>query len=482
MSAGLCIEHRVGLADARAHMVDVETTVFAGSDTRFDGSLVLFMAVWAPGSYLVREFARHVEGVGCTRDDAPHIATKVRKNAWTIDARDARKITFRYRLYANELTVRTNHVDGSHAFLYGAATFVAVEGHEAVETLVTIDAPDGVRIATALPEALPKRARPTFVARGFDELVDSPFEIGQHRERTFDVLGVPHKLVICPGGAAKDDDLERIATHTRAMVEAEARLFDGTLPYDRYLVQLHLSPRGRGGLEHRACCTLLANPHALDTRDAYLDLLSLIAHEVLHAWNVKRIRPAALTPYRYDGESYTRTLWWFEGATSYFDWRVLRRANLCTPAEYITHLEGEIAHLDGTHGRLVQSLEEASFDAWIKLYRPDENSSNSSVSYYRKGEVVCALLDLEIRARSMGRASLDTVLRYLWDHFGKDETPIEEGALQGIFERATGTALGDLFDSGSARPASSPMARPSPTRGSRLNATRAPKRPAAPSR
>ena len=161
---------------------------------------------------------------------------------------------------------------------------------------------------------------------------------------------------------------------------------------------------------------------------------------------MKRIRPAGLTPYRYEQECYTRLLWWFEGATSYYDWRVLALSELATVDEYLDHLAGEIAYLDGTPGRLQQALEDTSFDAWIKLYRPDENSGNSTVSYYRKGEVVCALLDLEIRARSAGQASLDAVLSHLWRVHGKPEQPVPEGAMQAIFEAASGVALGDLFD------------------------------------
>src|SRR5262249_39526775 len=159
-------------------------------------------------------------------------------------------------------------------------------------------------------------------------------------------------------------------------------------------------------------------PSSFNARDAYLDLLSLVAHEAFHAWNVKRIRPSGLTPYHYQKECYTRTLWWFEGATSYYDWRVLALSRLCTLEEYFDHLAGEIAYLDQTPGKSLHALEDASFDAWIKLYRPDENSANTSVSYYRKGEVVCALLDIEMRHRTLGRASLDHVLAYLWQKHG----------------------------------------------------------------
>ncbi|HEY1955590.1 MAG TPA: PDZ domain-containing protein, partial [Polyangiaceae bacterium] len=209
---------------------------------------------------------------------------------------------------------------------------------------------------------------------------------------------------------------------------------------------LHFSPRARGGLEHMASSALIAPETSFDTRDGFLDLLSLVAHEYFHLWNVKRMRPAGLSPYRFEEENYTRLLWWFEGATSYFDWRVLRLAKLCTVEEYLEHLAAEIAYVEATPGRLVHALENASFDAWIKLYRPDENSPNSTVSYYRKGELANAIFDLEIRARTGGRASLDSVLAHLWRTHGARGVPIPEDGMQRLFEEAAGTSLGDLFD------------------------------------
>jgi predicted metalloprotease with PDZ domain len=439
----LTIQHRVFIENPSSHLVEIETTV--RSDAALPSPLTLFMPVWTPGSYLVREYARHVEGLTC---DAPARATRVRKNAWRIDAIDAKSVRVRYRIHCNELTVRTNHVDETHAYLNGAATFLAVEGHESNAADIELVAPEGWRVATALPPS-PAAATPSsfrFRAPDLDTLVDCPIEIGEHVEHRFDVLGKPHRFAVWPARDVTPDDLRRLVTDTTTILETEARLFGGELPYDEYLFLLHLSSRGRGGLEHKTCASLLASPSAFASHDGYLDLLSLVAHEAFHLWNVKRIRPGGLTPYRYEEENYTRLLWWFEGATSYFDWRILRLARLCSVPEYLDHLAAEVGYLDATHGRLVHSLEEASFDAWIKLYRPDENSANSSISYYRKGELVCALLDIEIRARSDGRASLDDVLAHLWKTFGARGEAVPEGAMQDVIERATGTSVGDLLD------------------------------------
>ena len=427
----------VSLADAHAHLVEVETTIV--SDEALPSPLVLFMPVWTPGSYLVREYARHVEGM---RSPA-HTVQKVRKNAWTVTHEGKKELTVRYRLYCNDLTVRTNHVDATHMYLNGACTFLAVEGHADVPTEVSFGSPSGWRVATALP---PTAAENTFVAKDLDTLVDCPVEIGLFRAASVTCAGVPHHFAIWPPEAIHDGNLHRLLEGTKTIVETEASLLGGALPHQGYTFILHLSSRGRGGLEHRDSTTLLAAPTAFDTRDGFLDLLSLVAHEYFHLWNVKRLRPAGLHPYRYEEENYTRLLWWFEGATSYFDWRVLRLAKLCTETEYLDHLASELGYLDQTPGRLVHSLEDASFDAWIKLYRPDENSPNSTVSYYRKGELVCALLDLEMRARTNGTRCLDDVLRHLWANYGKDERPVPEDAMQRIFEEVAGVPMGDLFD------------------------------------
>jgi predicted metalloprotease with PDZ domain len=351
----------------------------------------------------------------------------------------------RYRVYANELTVRTSHLDETHTFLVGAGLFLGVEGRADLGARVEIAAPSGWRVACALSTATDGDLH-RLQAPDYDTLVDSPIELGTHRVESFEALGKRHTYAIWPAPGIGDADSKRLVEDTRTIVETEARLFGGTLPYDSYDFLLHLSQRGRGGLEHRSCASLVAPPTSFVARDSYLDLLSLVAHELFHAWNVKRIRPEGLTPYRYEAECYTRLLWWFEGATSYYDWRVLALARLCTIDEYLEHLAGEIAYLEQTPGRLVQALEDASYDAWIKLYRPDENSLNSSVSYYRKGEVVCAMLDLEIRARSGGRMSLDGVLARLWSEHGPSERPVPEEGMQGVLERAAGVALGDLFD------------------------------------
>jgi predicted metalloprotease with PDZ domain len=431
------VSHRINLAETALHLVSVETTL--EGDGPLPAPLTAFMPVWTPGSYLIREFARHVEALEVEADGAPAIARKVKKNAWSIEHAGARHIRVRYRVWANDLSVRTNHADASHAFLNGAGTFFAFEGFEDTPCTVRVECPPAWRVITALP----RNADGAFVADAHAALIDAPIAAGVLDEERFIALGKEHTVAIWPQGSASPHDRSRFARDLRTIVETQAQIFGGALPYERYVVLLHLWPRGRGGLEHASSAALLASPNAFSSRDGYLDLLSLAAHEAFHVWNVKRIRPAAFVPERYDGETYTRTLWWFEGGTSYYDWRTLRRARLATLAEYLEHLGSEIAYVDATPGRLLAALEDASFDAWIKLYRPDENTANSTVSYYRKGEIVCALLDLEIRARSKDARTLDHVVRALWNEHAN--VPVPEDGLLPLFERVAGVPLEDLF-------------------------------------
>jgi predicted metalloprotease with PDZ domain len=443
------IVHRVSIADAHAHLLAVETTVqrMGGRDP-LPATLTFFMPVWTPGSYLVREYARHVEGFGARVAGAATPHRKVRKNAWQVETAGAAAVTVSYRIYANDLTVRTNHVDSTHAYWNGAATFLTLDEAPSLGARVVVDVPREWQIATALPSD----GERAFTAKTFDELCDSPFECGKLIERSFTVLGKTHRIAAWDNPDSRTVDWDRIATDTKTLVETEAKLVGGerpaeqALPYDRYLFVWHVSPRGRGGLEHRDSTTLLAKPSSFQTRSGYLDILSLIAHEFFHLWNVKRIRPEGLFPYRYEQENHTRMLWWFEGATSYYDWRSVRLAKLCTASEYLNHLADEIARLQDTPGALVHPLEEASFDAWIKAYRPDENSLNSTVSYYLKGEIVCSLLDIELRHRTHGAKCLDDVVRHLHWNYGAKETPVPEGELPAIFREVGGVSLDDCFD------------------------------------
>jgi predicted metalloprotease with PDZ domain len=436
------VRHKITPSDPNAHLVTIASTFSAG-DGALPDPLVVSMPVWTPGSYLVREYARNVEVPRATSNaDHAVTVTKVRKNAWSIAHGGATEVTFTYELYCNDVTVRTNHVDATHVYLNGAATFMTAAHDPHAGAEIAIDVPTGWKIATALAHTGTSTA-PTLRAASFDELVDSPLHVADHGTRTFDVLGKTHHFAVWGDApAANWDDVVR---DTRTIIETEARFFGGKLPYDVYTFLWLVTPRNRGGLEHRASTTLTVQPHLFDDRKGYLDVLSLVAHEFFHLWNVKRIRPQGLFPYRYEEENYTRLLWWFEGATSYYDWRTLRVSGLCTVDEYLEHLGEEIGRLEDIPGRMQQSASEASFDAWIKLYRADENTVNSTVSYYLKGEIICALLDVEMRARTAGQRGLDDVLAELWRGHGMEEKPVPEDGMPALFERVAGVSMSDVL-------------------------------------
>ena len=415
------MRYRLRLPEPHSHLFEVEAIV-----ERPGAELELRFPVWTPGSYLVREFARHVEGLGAADGEGrPLPTTRLDKHRLRVAAGGAARAVVRFRVYSNELTVRTCHLDGTHGYLNGAAVFPYVPGREGERHELEIEPPEGWKVATAL-EGGPVR----FTARDYDELADSPVELGRHRVHAFTALGKPHQVAIWGRGHL---DEGRLVEDARRIVETSGALMGG-LPYDRYLFIVHLTEKRRGGLEHARSTTLNVARTAFFPRDAYEETLGLLAHEHFHVWNVKKLRPAALVPYDYGREQYTRLLWWFEGVTSYYERLLLVRAGLVEPSRYLRALGQALTALERTPGARKLSLEEASFLAWVKHYRPDENSPNSAVSYYLKGELVALALDLRLRRAGH---SLDALLRTLVARHAVGGLP-EDGV-----ERAAGELLGE---------------------------------------
>jgi predicted metalloprotease with PDZ domain len=430
------------------HLLEVEARFAAPSEGGDGGDLELMMATWTPGSYLIREFARHVEGLEAARPDgAPLAVEKVAKNRWRV-ATGGAAVVVRYRVYCRELSVRTNFIEDDFALLNGAATFLVPAGPDgplpgAFEVRFELP-PDWKLAATPLPDAAAGTPRvPAFTARDYDTLVDSPLYAGSGRLYRFEVDGVPHRL-LHQGGEGIWDDPRSLADVQR-IVETERDLW-GALPYPRYLF-LNLIVEAGGGLEHAESSTLMTSRWKAGTRKGYLDWLGLVAHELFHAWNVKRLRPAELTAFDYERETYTRSLWVAEGVTSYYDDLVVHRAGLSTREEYLERLSKNVERLQTTPGRLQQPLETASFDAWIKLYRPDESSVNSAMSYYTKGAVVAFLLDVEIRRATGGERSLDDALRAAWSRFAPNGGVggFRRDELRAVIEEVAGVDLARFF-------------------------------------
>lgn len=432
------IRYHVTPSNLHEHLFDLETIFPVSSDV-----LTVWMPVWTPGSYLVREYARHVQQFEATDGDGRALAcTRSSKNSWTIECAGASEVRVRYRVYANEVTVRTSHLDDTHGFLHGAATFVTSDLHRERPAQLSLSLPQGWRAFCALPET-----DEGYQARDFDELIDSPVEMGPHEPLTFTAAGKPHELVIWGAG---NYDREKIVEDMRAICEAEAAIFGG-LPFDRYLFILMLAEKGRGGLEHSASSALIFPRFGFHPRKSYEDFLSLVAHEYFHVWNVKRIKPKRLVPFDYQRENYTELLWAMEGITSYYDTYMLRRAGLIDARRYLERLGESISALEMLPARHVQSMAESSVTAWVKLYRPDENTPNSGISYYGKGEVVAMLLDLHVRKATGGAKSLDDVMRLLWERYGDGSGVPEDGVEKAVIEIA-GPSLADFFERALHRP------------------------------
>ena len=400
------------------------------------------MPVWTPGSYLVREYAKNIQGFGAKNSSNDRFlpSCKISKNHWQIDTENCADITVNYQVFANELTVRTNHLDTTHGYFNGAALFFFIPGLEeqAIELKIVTPQPDW-QIATTLDSCQDEAN--TFIAKDFDTLVDTPVEIGIHKLYNFDVLGKPHQLAIWGKGNA---NAEQIIADTQKIIEVEANLYDG-LPYDKYLFILHLSGSGYGGLEHKESCSLNYPRFGFKKKDKYNRFMQLVAHEFFHLWNVKRIRPKVLEKFDYEKENYTTSLWFSEGTTSYYDNLIPLRAKIYDSKTCLENFSKDITKYLNTPGRKIQPLGESSFDAWIKLYRRDANSDNNQISYYLKGELVSLLLDLLIRAKHNNKRSLDDVMYRMWTDFGKNEIGFSPQKLQEVIESIAATDLSDFF-------------------------------------
>jgi len=431
----MTLRYSVRLAAPEGHIAELELRFTPESD-----QVDVTLPAWCPGSYMIRDYARFVRDLTVTGDDdKPRRATKVDKQTWRIERGGAKELRVTYGLYGHDLTVRTNHIDADHAFLHGPATFMypVTQRHAPVE--VQVHCPDAWVLTTAA-----HHTGRLVHAASIDELYDHPIHAGVVRTYTIPAQ-LPVELAIwgerAPGGTF---DEERLATDLAAIVDDHVARF-GEAPFKAYTFILMLAHDAYGGLEHRASSVNLFHPHFAATRKSYEGLLELLSHELFHAWNGKRIAPRPLLDFDYAREAYTPCLWVMEGITSHYDRFALRSSNRVTGKSYLDKVLDDWARLQATPGRRRQSLEQSSFDAWIKLYKPDESNLNTTVSYYLKGGLVLFALDLQIRRRTEGMKSLDDVLRLLWTRHGKPREPHPDD-LQPLFEQATGLALGEVFD------------------------------------
>ncbi|HEB58676.1 MAG TPA: M61 family peptidase [Gammaproteobacteria bacterium] len=444
------IRYQLSLAQPAAHVFHVTCTVTQPAAT----GQRLRLPAWIPGSYMIRDFARNILHLEARDATGPVAVTKIDKSTWQCAPAQG-PLTVEYQVYTWDLSVRAAHFDETHAYFNGTSLFLAVLEQEDTPCELTIVRPADApmcdwRVATAM-EPAPDTARHafgTYVAANYDELIDHPFEIGALTLTEFEVAGVPHEIAIYGKHAA---DLDRLREDVGTICETHVTMF-GELPaMSRYVFLIMAVGEGYGGLEHRSSCSLLCSredlPQAGDRgqTEKYRNFLGLCSHEYFHTWNIKRIKPSAFMPYDLQVENYTRQLWAFEGITSYYDDLALLRAGLIDLDTWLELLGQTTTRVMRGYGRHRQSVAESSFDAWTRFYKQDENASNAIVSYYAKGTLIALALDQEIRRHTSDRASLDDLMRRLWQEYGKPGIGVPEGRIEELASEIAGTDLHAFF-------------------------------------
>ncbi|HNC53357.1 MAG TPA: PDZ domain-containing protein [Accumulibacter sp.] len=417
------------------------------------------MPAWTPGSYLIRDFARHIVAIRAEAAGKPVRLEKIDKHSWrAAPVEKGESLTVICDIYAWDLSVRGAHVDQTHAFFNGSSVFLRAIGQEDRPCLIDLERPvgsefHGWRVATALTPASRSAARQCafglYRAENYDELIDHPVEMGSFTLGTFIACGVPHEVAI---SGRHDCDLERLTSDLQRICEWQIRFFGEPAPMPHYVFLVTAVGDAYGGLEHRASAALLCARDDLPYRGMrgtprrYQSFLGLCSHEYFHAWNVKRIKPAAFDSYNLDAENYTTLLWAFEGFTSYYDDLALLRCGAIKRKDWLKRIATTIDKVQREPGRQRQTLADSSFDAWTKYYRPNENTPNAVVSYYAKGALVALALDLTLRAGTMGRISLDDVMRALWQRHGQgDGRGIGDDDIRLIAEELSGLDLRQFF-------------------------------------
>lgn len=425
------VEYVVRLDRPQTQTVEIEMHL---SDLGGQDEIEVQMPVWRPGRYVVLDFPGSVRSIEATdASGEPLEMAKTDKAAWRIRTGGADEVRVSYVLYANELNLRTRHVDPTHAFLSGSSVFLYHPDFRGEPLRVRIEKPEHWRVATGLE---PCNSTPdAFVSPDFDILVDSPFEIGEHQLIEFDLDGVPHEIVIW--GECEVDE-EQLAADFKAITRHQAEIF-GEIPYQRYVFMIHCQPGMGGGTEHWNSTIMGARPESFTEDGLYRNFLRLTSHEMFHTWNVKRLRPAGISPYEYQKENYSDLFWVAEGTTSYYDGFTLARIGLTDEQTFLNRIASQVAGHRTRPGRMLQSLAESSYDAWIKFNRPTPDSNNSTISFYGSGALVNLKLDMKIREATGDRESLDTLMRTMYERF-----PLEGGGFTDDDFRETAEELSGL--------------------------------------
>lgn len=437
------VRYHLSMPKPQNHYFEVEMTI---SDYKAK-QLEVRMPVWAPGSYLVREFAKNVNRVKAVDGTGKELmVSKTTKNTWKIDKGSAKTVKVKYEVYAFELSVRTSFLDLTHGFVSGSGVFMYVPDlKEKSGELTILPYKDFKKITTSLKrksEDMSGDGAQQFVFTSYDELADCPIEIGNQVTFDFMAAGIKHTVAMYGEGNYSIPTLQK---DMAKIVEAATAVF-GQNPNKEYVFIIHNVTNGQGGLEHTNSTTLSVNRWSYTGSD-YLGFLSLVAHEYFHLWNVKRLRPRELGPFNYDSENYTSLLWVMEGFTSYYDELLLRRAGFYTEEEYLQKINSALNYVEGSEGARIQPVAHASFDAWIKAYRPNENSANTTMTYYTRGGLLAALMDATIMQTFNGSKSLDDFLRALYDEFYvQKKRGFSEEEFEVAYSRFMGKDMSGFFD------------------------------------
>jgi len=433
-----------------AHLFEVRLTV-AHPD---EAGQIFAIPAWIPGSYMIRDYARHVVGIRAEADGVGLVVTKLDKSRWQTAPTD-RQVTLVLEIYAHDDSVRGAHLDNTHAYFNGPCVFPVVVGQEDIACQLEIGGGDlpqarNWRVATSMNRA---GAEPygfgAYVADDYAELIDHPVEISTLSIGEFQAGGIPHVIAI--RGKTKAD-MARLCHDLSTLCSFHMKMLGAPRDLDRYVFLLHAPGSGYGGLEHRWSSSLVSNRDSLPIRGdegvspEYRTSLSLVSHEYFHLWNVKRMKPVAFTPYDLSQESHTELLWVFEGITSYYDDLALVRSGLIPESEYLELLGQTVTRVIRGRGRRRQSVADSSFDAWTKFYKQDANAGNAIVSYYAKGSLIALALDLKLRSETDGQVTLDDVMRVCWEKWGQTGEGMPERGLEEVSSEIAGLDLGDFFD------------------------------------
>ncbi len=434
-------EYFLSMEQPQTHYFDVVMKLSNfDAKTKQQGFIDLKMAVWTPGSYLIREYAKNVESLTVNSGTSNLKSDKINKNTWRVRLLAAsNEATVKYKVYANELSVRTSFIDDSHGYLNPATIFMYVNEWRQISSTVSIKP---YKNWNTISTGLKSLGNNVYEAENLDILIDSPIEIGTQKVLSFDLKGIPHKIAMY--GEAKMDEAKVTADFKKVCETALTVV--GEHPCKDYTFLIHNLAAGGGGLEHLNSTTCQTSRSSYADEKRYQGFMSLIAHEYFHLWNVKRIRPKALGPFDYENENYTHLLWFSEGCTSFYQNYILRRANMMTPEDYLLAYGNEINTIENQPGNKVQSATESSWDAWIKYYRPNENSRNSTVSYYDKGAVLGGILNLAILKETKGSKNLDDVMKGLYqEYYKKQGRGFSDDEFQKMVESVAGKPMGDFF-------------------------------------